>query len=390
MPRILMFAPGFAPYSFSENIVNSKLALAFKEHGWDVDVISRVDEGPLYDADWDEPWLPLKPLTHTVVYPPGNKNVRFFDLFRQFIRVKYPIGGLRWAGRALKLAIELHKSKKYQIVFSRSPNDIGHVPALHFARQTKVPWIANWNDPPAHLWPAPYKSAEGLLDKCSSRCLLSSVFKEARFVTFPSIRLCDHILRSLSKNASSSKARIVPHIGLIDYTSGKRKPDSCFRICHAGNLSKERNPENFFAGISLFVKQADISHAFEIHILGANDHSLDSLAVQNGLTKFVRVSGGLSYLNTLSILEQSDVLAVVEAPCEEGIFLPSKVADYAQVGRPLLAVSPQNSTLADLINQTKAGEFANCNKPEDIANALTRLYTSWRKNRLSEDYPSNL
>jgi len=81
MPRILMFAPGFAPYSFSENIVNSKLALAFKEHGWDVDVISRVDEGPLYDADWDEPWLPLKPLTHTVVYPPGNKNVLFLTFF---------------------------------------------------------------------------------------------------------------------------------------------------------------------------------------------------------------------------------------------------------------------------------------------------------------------
>jgi len=275
-------------------------------------------------------------------------------------------------------------------VFSRSPNDIGHVPALHFARQTKVPWIANWNDPPSHLWPAPYKSAEGLLDKCSSRCLLSSVFKEARFVTFPSIRLCDHILRSLSKNASSSKTKIIPHIGLIGYKPARRNPDGCFRICHAGNLSKERNPVNFFSGIALFFKQLGVNISFELRILGTNEHSLDSLAEQYGLAKFIKVSGGLSYLDTLSVPEQSDVLAVVEAPCEEGIFLPSKVADYAQVGRPLLAVSPQNSTLADLINQTKAGEFANCNKPEDIANALTRLYTSWRKNRLSEDYPSNL
>lgn len=389
MPRILMFAPGFAPYSFSENIVNSKLVLAFKEHGWDLDVISRVDEGPLYDATWSEPWLPLKSLTHTVAYPPGNKIVRFLDLFRQFIRVKYPVGGLRWAGRALKLALELHKSKKYQIVLSRSPNDIGHVPALYFSRQTKVPWVANWNDPPAHLWPTPYKSAEGLLDKITSQCLCENVFKEASFVTFPSVRLCDHILRSLNKNAYSSKTIIVPHIGLIGHTSVKRNPDRCFRICHAGNLSKERNPENFFSGIALFLKQLGINISFELRILGANDHSLDTLAEQYGLSKFIKVSGGLSYLNTLSVLEQSDVLAVVEAPCEEGIFLPSKVADYAQVGRPLLTVSPENSTLADLMRQTKAGEFANCNKPQDIANALMLLYTSWHKDRLSENYPSN-
>jgi len=385
-----MFAPGFAPYSFSENIVNSKLALALKEHGWDVEVISRVDDGPLYDSAWNEPWLPLKPSTHTVSYSPGNKIERSFDLFRQFIHVKYPMGGLRWSGHALTQALELHESKKYQIVLSRSPNDIGHLPALHFVRQTKVPWIANWNDPPSHLWPAPYKSAEGLLSKWSSRCLLSSVFKDASFVTFPSVRLCDHVLRTLNKNTFSSKARIIPHIGLTGYLPAKRNPDGCFRICHAGNLSKERNPQNFFAGIALFLKQLGINISFELRIVGTSDYALDSLAEQYGLSKFIKVSGGISYLNTFSILEQSDVLAVVEAPCAEGIFLPSKVADYAQVGRPLLAVSPENSELADLIRQTKAGEFASCNQPQKIADALMLLYNSWCKNRLSEDYPSNL
>jgi glycosyltransferase involved in cell wall biosynthesis len=388
--RILMFAPGFAPYSFSENIVNSKLALAFQNHGWEIDIISKVDAGPLYSMDWHAPWLPLKDSTHTIEYPHGNSLIRLIDLLRQLVEMRYPIGGLRWAGRALDRALALHKQKPYHVVLSRAPNDIGHVPALAFAKKTKVPLIANWNDPPAHLWPAPYKSAESLLDKSVSQRLMQNVFQQASFVTFPSERLRNHVVRSLNKNVCLSKTSIVPHIGLIDYASKRRKPDGCFRICHAGNLSKERNPENFFAGIELFLKRAIIKKYFEVLILGTNDHALDYLAEKHDLIKYVKVSGGSRYLDTLAVLEQSDVLAVVEAPCTEGIFLPSKVADYAQVGRPILAVSPGKSTLADLIRQTKAGEFADCNRPEEIADSLMALYKSWCNDRLVEDYSSTL
>jgi len=388
-PRILIFAPGFAPFSFSENIVSSKLALAFLCQGWKIDVISRVDEGPMYSMEWHEPWSPLKDSTHIIKYPLGNRLIRFIDLLRQGARMRFPVGGLRWAGRALDLAMELHRKHQYQVVLSRSPNDIAHVPAMAFARQTKVPWIVNWDDPPAHLWPPPYKSAKGLLQKSAAQRLLGRVLEQASVVTFPSERLRRHVLRSIHGHGGCP-TEVVPHIGLIGYAPSARRPDGCFRVCHAGNLSQERDPETFFEGIARFVERASISHPFEVRILGASDHELASQAESKGLIKHLTISGGLSYLDTLSELEQSDVLVVVEAPCEEGIFLASKVADYAQVGRPLLAVSPENGTLADLICETRAGEFAACSQSEAVADALIALYTSWRAGRLDEDYSSTL
>ena len=42
--RILYIASGYLPYTFSENLCNGKLVYAMKLNGWDVDVISRVDE----------------------------------------------------------------------------------------------------------------------------------------------------------------------------------------------------------------------------------------------------------------------------------------------------------------------------------------------------------
>ena len=103
--KILFIATGFAPYSFSENIINSKLALAFLKAGWKVDVISRKDEGNAYSSNWDNEWKKLQHLTHEVVYPTGNKLERFWDTVTSSFTMGIPLEGVRWANRAYKKAI---------------------------------------------------------------------------------------------------------------------------------------------------------------------------------------------------------------------------------------------------------------------------------------------
>ena len=39
--RLLLIAPGYLPYTFSENLCNGKLAYAMYKKGWHVDVLSR-------------------------------------------------------------------------------------------------------------------------------------------------------------------------------------------------------------------------------------------------------------------------------------------------------------------------------------------------------------
>jgi len=77
--RILFIATGFAPYTFSENIVNSKLVMAFLAKGWEVDVISKKDEGATYTTHLEEEWGVLKPLIHELSYPVGGPLVRWWD-----------------------------------------------------------------------------------------------------------------------------------------------------------------------------------------------------------------------------------------------------------------------------------------------------------------------
>ena len=383
--KILMFAPGFAPYAASENICSSKLILAMLDSGFQVEVISRVDEGFNYSQDWSEPWGPLENLTQEVRYEVGNKIYRLTDIIRNCFKYRTLISGIRWADRAYKVALEKHRENRFDVILSRSPSDIGHLPALHFAKKTGLPWIANWNDPPSHLWPAPYVQDLRWDQKYFSSRFVKNVFENATLNTFPSKRLMDHVLSYVGEQYRE-KTTVIAHIGFNKDAACDISKDEKLKMCHAGNLSSERNPEIFFRGISKFLTQEDASERFQFEIIGVHDVKIEELAKKYNLTENLIVTGRLSYLDTLKQLAQNDVLAVIEAPCYKGIFLPSKITDYAHAGKPIIAISPKCGTMRDLLTEYGGGVVADNTSPNEICDALVKLYKAWKTEQLHDVY----
>jgi hypothetical protein len=91
-------------------------------------------------------------------------------------------------------------------------------------------------------------------------------------------------------------------------------------------------------------------------------------------------------METLNMLAASDANVIVEAPCSEGIFLPTKVADYAYAGRPMLAASPIPGTLHDILSEYGGGLCASCTSVENIYMGLSRLFDAWMNDRLEIEF----
>jgi glycosyltransferase involved in cell wall biosynthesis len=382
--KILFIATGFAPYSFSENIINSKLALAFLKAGWKVDVISRKDEGNAYSSNWDNEWKKLQHLTHEVVYPTGNKLERFWDTVTSSFTMGIPLEGVRWANRAYKKAIELHEENNYDVVISRSPSDISHLPAYHFAKKTGVHWIANWNDPVVNIWPEPYTQKMSFWKKILYKKFTDTIIENANINTFPSEDLRDYFMR-FSKNLKSSNSATIPHIGFLSIEISQKKELSLFRMCHAGNLSKERNPDLLFQALVQFLsknKEANIL----VDLLGVANTDLKTLVKKYSLEKNVRFIGSLPYMDALNKMSHYNVLVIVEANSKDAIYLPSKITDYSQLGIPVFAITPRQSCIDKLIAKYGGGESADCSSVDSICIGIEKLYDVWETDGSMKKY----
>jgi hypothetical protein len=93
----------------------------------------------------------------------------------------------------------------------------------------------------------------------------------------------------------------------------------------------------------------DISRV-RLAIVGLENVGLKDLVSHYKLEESVHFEGTMGYCETLHYLGRSNVLVVLEAPYSEGAFLPSKFVDYVQTGRPVLAISPKEGTLNDLLS----------------------------------------
>lgn len=384
--RILIIASGYLPYTFSENLCNGKLVLALQAKGWEVDVISRVDTGTNYGSEWVAPWLTLKEHTYEVDYPLGNNIQRAFDLIACSIQMRsIPLNGIRWAQRAYQKALKLHKEKHYDAVLTRSPSDIPHIVGYRFSKKTGVKWLANWNDPADTIWPEPYthhtsKARHYLTERYTRLCL-----KNASINTFPSQTLLDHFEENFSFLKKQSTA-VIPHIGFADHLLNiKRssKRDKMY-LCHSGNLSAERNPEFTFRAIRELIDEMNIP--IRLDIMGHVNEYTKSLIHQFQLEEHVRFIGSFSYTESLARMQEYDVLVLIEAVLKKGIFFPSKFTDYAQSGRPILAISPAVGFAASMLKEQGGGIAVNNADYSDIKKGISLLYQAWKENKLYERY----
>lgn len=389
--RILMIATGYPPYLFSENLCNGKLAMAMLEQGIDVDVISRVDEGPTYGSEWIAPWDVLKPTANIIQYKAGNKLQQIIDYIYSGLSMGGNFtAGIRWARRAYEKAATLLNERHYDVVMTRSPNDIAHLTGLILKKRYGVKWIANWNDPAAPIWPAQYKHDYSPKKQKQMMKWTERMLRGADVNTFPSESLRQHFIENFPF-LKKQNTDVLPHIGLIEsaWPIGETNPeDGKIRFLHSGNLSSERNPETTFLALRQLIDEGETG--FEFHIMGHVNDYTNALIKKYRLDNYVKFIGSYTYLRALEKMQAYDVLVLLEAKLDKGIFFASKFTDYLQTGLPILAISPTLGFAVDKLCGQKGEYIANNQDPNSIYATFKKILLDFRANKKIETSSSEL
>lgn len=376
-PKVLMFAPYCYPPSSAEAIVASKFVMAAVRDGWQIDVVVRAGDIEWYPSGHNKIWLPLVPVVHHVTGP------MFFSTKFNFFLARF--GSIIWVIKAVLLGRKLIMSNGgYDVIISRATPQYGHLPAWILTRFTRVPWIANWSDPmPQNKAPKPYGHGSHGRISFVQRMYLSVIGRAATCHTFP----CSRLLRYCASYIPGvmNRSFVIPHIALNQFRTNAAGSEPRFILCHTGSLTF-RPPDVLFQAISKLTDK--IGENIFLHFVGPDVRETLDKAEHYGIERLVTVEGSKMYEETQSVLSRASVLVVIEAQCEEGIFLPSKFADFVQTNRPILAISPVSGTLADVLSAHGGGIAADCSSVDKVALAVETMYLAWVDGTLEKKYQS--
>ena len=108
--------------------------------------------------------------------------------------------------------------------------------------------------------------------------------------------------------------------------------------------------------------------------IGKQNADLLSIIEEFRLKENVEIVKPLTYVENLKFVSRCDVAVLIEAACEEGIFLPTKVGDYMQCKKDIFAVSPLTGTLYDLYQDRAVKYFADCEDAVAICCQIEKMY----------------
>ncbi len=280
------------------------------------------------------------------------------------------------------------ESGPFDLMHTRLNHAVSHYAGMEIVRKKPgLAWCAYFSDPyPHHLYPPPYTSKVGSISRITLERKTNRIFQRAGSIIFPARRLRDFLLTGKWERFKS-KSFIAPHLKNIWQPPPAPKRGASFIIRHAGFLMRERKVEPLFQGIREFlIRYPAARDSFRVDFAGRYPKNELPEPPQD-LREVISFSGYKRPDELSEWLLGADAFLLVEAKLTEGIFFPTKFAEYIGRMRPTLALSPKTGEIADTLKEG-GGILVEPEDVEGIRDALVSLFTAWQENRLDEYFPT--
>ena len=379
MKKILLIAPSSYPINGAEAIVNIKLLRALTKSGnFIIDLVSKKHKWANYKSEeLSELGINLRSLN--VVEVDNKINLRtIWQHLLCFLKFGVVYKGSHWAVSALPIVKRLLKENRYDYVLTKDSPSL--LLGCYAKRKKKIKWVATWNDPyPINYYPHPYGKGWAFEGTWADHKQIRMMEKYVDVHIFPSKRILDYMMRYLKLDVN--KTIVSPHVALSNEVQPLLCDNSKLRIIHSGNLKKPRDPKTFLTALARFT-QLHTAAVIEVTILGVFDDEVNHYIKNLGLSDYIKIKEPVSYDKSLEELANHHVALIIEANCEEGIFMPTKVSDFVQCGKPVFAISPKQGVLNDLYNSNCISYFASVDDEDNIYDELVKLYDDFLRKDL--------
>jgi glycosyltransferase involved in cell wall biosynthesis len=364
--KILLISQSFPPNPGARALQIGKVKSAIESCGIDIRVIAGLNTP-------DKGVIRQEQVQQNVQFVPYSlMNIGQSFVARLFTRIYRELMVINphnpWVRNTFKQSLTLVKDFQPDLIMTSSTPFESHMVGLKLKKTLGLPWVASFSDPwPSSINPAPYNAYEMPVFKFFQMSYLRSVLNNCNAVHMTNA----HALKLMERKSGvnlSRKIFSIPHIGSkSNMNAAAAKIDPGWLI-HLGFLSRERVSEQLLEAIQTAVI-SNPDRFKGLFLVGKVSTEFKAMVDKMGMNNMIRYFGSVSQEDAMAIAQKASALLVLEADMPESPFLPSKFADYARVGRPMIAVTPERSPIREYLTQYGGG-YAVTHDQREISHAI--------------------
>ncbi|MCJ7509216.1 MAG: glycosyltransferase family 4 protein [candidate division Zixibacteria bacterium] len=290
----------------------------------------------------------------------------------------FPDNKIGWFPFALVKGINICKKEKVDLILSTSPPPSCHLIGYVLKRLCGKPWVADFRD----LWFGPqYEFFPTPLHTAARKIIEKTISKNADAIVTVNHKITEYIQGYSPKTIET----IFNGYDREDFNFEIKKPTDRFTILHFGTFGPGLNPEPFFKALSNLIRKKlinsnNIKFIKTGQTIGLN---LQSLLDKYNLKDITQTLGYVSsHKGALQILAQADLLLLITSLSPQSKYVtPGKVYEYLAANRPILAIVPEDSSAAQIIQFTQTGKVISPDRIEEIEKAILDYYQNYLEKR---------
>jgi glycosyltransferase involved in cell wall biosynthesis len=201
----------------------------------------------------------------------------------------------------------------------------------------RVRWLAQFSDP----WAAnPLERHR--LTKLWNRWHEPNTVRMADFIVHSSAYSRDLMVKGHPAEIMN-KTAVIPHPFDEDlYPARPKAKNQQITLRHIGVLFDRRSPEPVFQALNILLERRPrLCGQLVVELVGTVPlEMLQTPAAQSLPPGMIKRVPSVSYLDSLEIMYDADVLLLIEADTKRNLFVPSKLSDYMGARTPIVGISP--------------------------------------------------
>ena len=305
---------------------------------------------------------------------PSQKKQTFVEKTMLWIRGNFFIPDARvlWVNSSVKfLEKYIRENDIYTIITTGPPHSL-HLIGLKLKARLTLKWIADFRDPWTTIG---YQKSLKLTNRSATK---------HKVMEKQVLNMADAII--VTSNSTKKEFQAITSTPVEVITNGydtsdfpKPELDLKFSLAHIGSLLSERNPEILWQSLSEIISEIPgfASH-FELKLIGTVSHEIINAIHQYNLNPYLIYIGYVSHKAAIAQQKSSQVLLLIEINTPETrSIIPGKLFEYMVSERPIIAIGPNGSDIAEIIVSTNTGVFHDYSEKEKLKATITEYYNQY-------------